>query len=730
MLKRSMGKSALMVALITGNVIWGGSAVYAEEGLQQFNLDQMVVTATRTMKELQEVPSSINVVTAKEIAEKNVTSVQEALQYLPGIYMNQSAQGSIQMRGFNSSDILVLVDGVQMNDTYDGSVNFNMIPVENIECIEVLRGAASSIYGGHAVGGIINIITKEAKEGTHVDAALSYGSNSTWKKSLNVNSKINDKWSFGIGYENRKSDGYDGYYVKKSGKASSSTGTVANLPVLSNGQYIVGGRGTKDWEHENYAANIKYNFDDSKSLKYAYSKYETEFSYKDPFTYVKDANGRPVWSGTVITQDGTNFTIKPSDFLGYENINERDTHSLVYKDEDNNFSAIFSYLNDKKSGYSSASSSADSVDWKGEGNYSSHPGKIYNFALEKAWGNIGKHSIVVGANFKQEEMTQDRYALKNWKDHDSKTEHYAQDKGKVKNFAVYVQDEYKLSDPVTMYLGARIDHYIKGSGSFWSTATGSEYNTTSKEETYNELSPKIAFDYEADNNTNYYISYGHSFNPPEMYKIYRYSEFSSYWYVPNPELDPETSNTFEIGMKKKLNNNTDFSVTLYHVDTDDKIAASGILPGEAYMGKNVKKYINFDSEERNGVEFEINHKFSDKFNGYFNYSWQKGTLKSKGEESTNFEIPKHLLHVGLAYDCDKWNVLLNCQYVSARQAPDDVTGEYGAEDAYFIVNTAFNYEIAKGTILQFGINNLFDKEFYASEATSGRTYNVGLRYSF
>ena len=57
-------------------------------------------------------------------------------------------------------------------------------------------------------------------------------------------------------------------------------------------------------------------------------------------------------------------------------------------------------------------------------------------------------------------------------------------------------------------------------------------------------------------------------------------------------------------------------------------------------------------------------------------------------------------------------------------------GEYGAEDAYFIVNTAFNYEIAKGTILQFGINNLFDKEFYASDATSGRTYNVSLRYSF
>ena len=65
--------------------------------------------------------------------------------------MSQAAQDGLQLRGFSSSDVLVLVDGVQLNDTYEGDVNFNMIPVENIERIEVLRGAASSIYGGHAV---------------------------------------------------------------------------------------------------------------------------------------------------------------------------------------------------------------------------------------------------------------------------------------------------------------------------------------------------------------------------------------------------------------------------------------------------------------------------------------------------------------------------------------------------------------------------------------------------
>lgn len=179
-MKKLASKGLLMSALICGNVLWGGTTVLANE-VQEYELDEMVVTATRTMKQIQEVPSSVSVVTAKEIEDRNVTSVQEALQYMPGVYMDQTAQGGISLRGFGSTNVLVLVDGVQMNDTYQGAVNFNSIPVENIERIEVVRGAGSSIYGGHAVGGVINITTKEAKAGTHIDAAVSYGSYKTWK---------------------------------------------------------------------------------------------------------------------------------------------------------------------------------------------------------------------------------------------------------------------------------------------------------------------------------------------------------------------------------------------------------------------------------------------------------------------------------------------------------------------------------------------------------------------
>lgn len=725
---KNTAKGALLTTLICGLSVHVGGTIAHAETLQEFDLDTMVVTATRTMKELQEVPSSVSVVTAEDIEKRNITSVQEALQNLPGVYMNQAAQSDIQLRGFGSSDILVLVDGQQMNTTYNGSVNFNMIPVESIERIEVLRGAASSIYGGHAVGGVINITTKEAKVGTNMDAMVSYGSNSTWKKSLQVNSKVNDKWSFGLGYENRKSDGYEGYFRTAKGKAGKGEYN-ANLPILSDGSYIYGSRGDKDWEHEHYNGYVKYNFDDSKSLKYAYTKTETDCAYGNANSYIKDKNGKTVYSGNITTQNGDVITIKAGDFYGYKNVNERDTHSLLYRDDDNKFMASFNYVYNKKDGYTSAivPEDYDGIDWRGAGEYSSHPGKVYDFNLEKAWENVGKHSIVLGASLKKEEMTQDRYKLSDWTNTDSITNHYAQDHGEVENMAVFLQDEYKMSEPLTLYTGIRFDHYEKGEGSFWNTYDNS--STTSPSKKYNEISPKIALDYKADDDTNYYISYGHSFNPPEMYKIYRFSQYSSYWYLPNPDLDPETSDTWEIGMKKKLGENTDLGITLYHVKTDDKVYAD-YVPGEKYEGKKVKKYMNFDSEERDGVEFELQHKLSDRYTTYLNYAWQKGTIENGGAEERNYDIPRHLFHAGIEYNLDKWNALLDCQYVSERMAPDEAGDEYGAEDAFFIVNLGVNYEIAKNTKLQLAVNNIFDKEFYCSEATSGRTYTVGMRYSF
>lgn len=171
-MSKMVAKGLLMTAVILGNAAWSAAA-WADE-VQEYNLDDMVVTATRTMKQIQEVPASVSVVTAKDIQEKNISALPEALQMLPGVYMSQSpsygSAGSLEIRGFASNNILVLLDGMPINTAHNNEVQWEMIPVENVERIEVVKGAGSSLYGGRAVGAVVNILTKNHKDkGAHVN---------------------------------------------------------------------------------------------------------------------------------------------------------------------------------------------------------------------------------------------------------------------------------------------------------------------------------------------------------------------------------------------------------------------------------------------------------------------------------------------------------------------------------------------------------------------------------
>lgn len=741
MKKKDVLKAGVLGMLVAG-VPCMGWADAAE--MPVYSLDEVVVTATRTMKEIQEVPSSISVITAKDMEKKNIHTVRDAIGQMPGLHIDRQGDSSeISLRGFDTTNILVLVDGVQMNSTYNSKVNLNDIPVDNIERVEVLRGAASSIYGGHAVGGVVNITTKEAKEeGTTATANLSYGSHNTWKKSVYLHSKANEKWSFGIGYEERKSDGFRGFYgAAKKMKKPEPENYTADLPVLSNKSYVYGGRGEKAWKYEGYNAYIKYDISDTQSLKYSYAHTESNYHYNNPFSYVRDANGNMVFSGTVKTQKGDLIKLAPKNFYGHLGEGVKERHILSFKDTVNKLESSLSYSRDKYNGYTGPTLSRNytKADWEGAGDYSSHPEKIYNFNLEKAWEKVGdNHTIVAGLNLKQEEMDQDRFSLSRWKDKDSKTKYYANDKGKVKNMALYVQDEWKVSNPVMVYLGVRYDHFKKGDGHFW---LDKKYDYSSKGKTYNEISPKAAFSYQADENTNYYVSYGHSFNPPQLYNIYRYGKTRSGDKInPNPGLNPETSDTYEIGVKKKLSDKTNLSLNAYRIKTKDKITyVSFYEKNKPQTEKKVdyKQYINYGEEKRRGVELELTHSFNENLSGYMNWAWQTGKLNGSGLAGTdqtaysgvvNYGIPKHIFHAGLDWKKDKLNLLLDCEYVSARMASGAATDEYGAYDQYFLVNTAVNYDLTKDCALQLAVDNLLDRTYYSKEATDGRTYTFSVTY--
>ena len=140
---------------------------YVDSVCRQFDLNEVVVTGTRTPKFLKDTPIQTRVINAKELARLDATNVQDLLQQeLPGVEfsyaMNQ--QTHLNFSGFGGQGVLFLVDGERLAGETMDDVDFTRLNMDNVERIEIVKGAASALYGSNATGGVINIITKRNRQ--------------------------------------------------------------------------------------------------------------------------------------------------------------------------------------------------------------------------------------------------------------------------------------------------------------------------------------------------------------------------------------------------------------------------------------------------------------------------------------------------------------------------------------------------------------------------------------
>lgn len=129
-----------------------------------YTLGEIVVSA---QKEGVEAAGTVREITAEDIRNKNARNLAEAIELLPGVEVRTGAEGTprIDIRGFRSRHVLLLLDGIPLNSTSDGQFDPSIIPTENIAKIKLSYGTSSVLYGQGALAGVINIITKKGKEG-------------------------------------------------------------------------------------------------------------------------------------------------------------------------------------------------------------------------------------------------------------------------------------------------------------------------------------------------------------------------------------------------------------------------------------------------------------------------------------------------------------------------------------------------------------------------------------
>ncbi len=186
---------------------------------KSFDLDEVVVTGTRTENKVSNLPMPIQVISAKTIAESGSQKLLDILQMQSGLMVASNPLGTalqgypnpfgdgIQMQGLDPSYTLILIDGEPLTGRNAGIINLGRVAVGNIKQIEILRGPATSLYGSDALAGVINVITFDPVK-NNAEFQTYYGTNNTFGLTGSANLKF-DKSALQLFAKRYSSDGYD-----------------------------------------------------------------------------------------------------------------------------------------------------------------------------------------------------------------------------------------------------------------------------------------------------------------------------------------------------------------------------------------------------------------------------------------------------------------------------------------------------------------------------------------
>lgn len=207
-----------MQKFIAGSLLLAGinAPLQAQENSPNNSLElpEMVVTATRTEADKNQLAAAMTVYTRKDIERLQVQTLPELLRGTTGVdiiqYGGYGQPSSVFMRGTNSNQVLVLIDGIKVGSATLGSSPFEFIPIDQVERVEIIRGPQSSLYGSEAVGGVIQIFTRKGSRQDKPAFTLDAGGGSydTYHAAGTVSGKWRNSW-YTLGASSIGSEGFN-----------------------------------------------------------------------------------------------------------------------------------------------------------------------------------------------------------------------------------------------------------------------------------------------------------------------------------------------------------------------------------------------------------------------------------------------------------------------------------------------------------------------------------------
>lgn len=707
----------------------------------------VTVTATRSEAEVDRSPVSVSLVTAKEIEARPVKSIDETLSLMEGVYVQRfqgpsATDANTRVRGFDGGGrTLVLLDGQPLNDAYAGSVNWTGLPVAEMQSIEVARGPFSSLYGGNALGGVINLITRPIDR-RHLNVAGEYGGYNTEHYSAGFSDRFFGKLGVSLGYETTQIGGYNSRFSTVSPAAGNTgilvTGAVPTRTSTGTPAVIVG-RGGLNWLHKHaFRTKGEYAVNRSTLVTFQYLKQDYGFGYTGYLSFLRDAAGNTVDSGSFLfNNNGTlqRLSVAPRTFLQ----NDGEQHSGFFNATlHHEFSGTLSlradasHYNIPTYQFRTGGTAATLISGAGTVNDGARRNHHGNILLNH---RVDRNDLTYGVETRYEMASNGVFNLGNWKVKDTRLGQTYSALGRSINHSAYVQDRITITERMSLTAGVRYD-YWKGYDGFSNSYTAAGPLVRYPDRVNNRLTAKAALSYSLPGGWNLRSSVGTAFRNANVFELYASNVTTAgVLQLGNPALKPETVTSWEFGARKRFGGRTDFDVAYYENYVTDLIYRKTDLAADPTG--NLRINVNAGGARTRGVESSFRQEVFRglQFRGTYTYTLALITKNPAnpaivGNRVTN--IPAHMASGQFLWIHRKWTGSLSGHYAGAHFSTDtnaDVTkGVPGSRDPFFLADTNLSYNVNSHLQLYVTGDNLLNRRYFQVYISPGRTVYGGFRF--
>ncbi|MCB5162928.1 TonB-dependent receptor plug domain-containing protein [Marinomonas algarum] len=663
------------------------------EDIQRVTLNEVVVTATKTERDISSTPVSTEVYTQSEIEAVGAKNLKDIFHNIPGIYLPPNG-GSMSIRGVSGKGTLLLIDGRRIGSEYSNFYDTTRIPAHRVERVEVIKGPAGALYGSDALGGVINIITKKPEDELEASISTQSGMNSEGQAEVTeVGGDVrgrSGKTGFSAWFSAQNTESYtetETAQLQKGGQPPKNVGSPADVNVTYQAPseiFNIGGELNHDVTKDLLLKVSASYMEESRDAVGIANAYRSNIANpKKPAFNVPFLN---VETHQKLENERTDISIgadyNVTDTL---TINWQSSQSN-YKKEDTITTPMWQQL-----GYTSESQSSEGAT-AGTGRSTA-----IDHQLSSTWTPNERNRVLVGSEYVEDKRKADFFSS----DGSTSTQ-------TIQTTSLFAQHEWQATDPLSFVYGLRSDDRKSGDDAVTFNAGGI---------------------YQFNKAANLRLRYAQGFRAPDSQELYM-NRFmpnskrllgtevidSAYGKNTASDLESEHSDNYEIGL---LGSGKDWS---YNVAIYQNQITDSIQPDDS--NGNYRTFKNASKVSITGFEFSGSKQLMESL-----YLDLYANIMNTKDDDTNERLeytPEQLYSITLDYQVTpSLSTMLIAQYVGDQDYTEK--NKRKTADAYTPVNVKLSYspEAIHNTDFFAGIDNILDTKVDKALGSNVGTYVYG-----